>query len=169
MCRGKGKLSCNSPNTRSRGHAPSWGDPGTTQRWGRISLPVVLRPPPLCCRDHPSGFLALQESPDPVAMGGLLPREKKSLPGCPPTPNLPPHGLREEEADVGCVSHGVGGQREANLPPNPLPPAAATLEAANGTGSCWGWFVFPSPGINPWQIRGTPGEQTRPGQGRKHV
>lgn len=66
---------------------------------------------------------------------------------------------------MGYISQGAGGQQEASLPPSrchqPLPP----WEAANGAGSCRGWFVFPSPGINPWQIRGAPGEQTRPGQG----
>lgn len=74
---------------------------------------------------------------------------------------------------MSCMSRGAEGQQEPSLPPfcpcchQPLPGGHCHPgESANGAGRCWGRFVFSSPVINPWQIRGAPGEQTRPGQSK---
>lgn len=127
----------------------------------------------------------LQESPDLVAMGGLLPEKGRSPPVV-PSPQichmpdlswLPCNTAWPLWAGGGQELHEPGSWGPAGTQPSTilslLPPATATPgghchpgEAANGAGCCWGRFVFSSSVINPWQIRGAPGEQTRPEQSK---
>lgn len=175
MCRGKGKLKgCNSPNTLSWGHVSSWEIQGQLKN-GVASLSLWSRDPRCAAGTTPAVSLHSRKALTQWLWVGLWQREEiaPQLSSHPksatclarPSCEAAPRSLPEQEADMACPSQGAGGQQEANLPLSrchrPLPPR----EAANGAGSCRGRFVFPSPGINPWQIRGALGEQTRPGQG----
>lgn len=106
--------------------------------------------------------IAPQLSPHPKSATCLI------CPGC----KAALHGICGQEEDMSCTSWGPAGTQPATIL-SLLSPATATPGghchpgvAANGAGHCWGRFVFPSPVINPWQIREAPGEQTRPGQSK---
>lgn len=146
------------------------------------SLSLCSQDPSCAAGTTPVVSLALQESPDPMAMSGLSPQKGNSSPVMPSPQICQVPGLSWLQGSTAWCLWAGGGHELQNLggsrnptchhsvpaatshcpPRRPLPP----WEAANGAGRCWGRFVFPSPVINPWQIREALGEQTRPGQSK---
>lgn len=104
----------------------------------------------------PSQPYALCQGGDPAPTSSSHPKSA-TCPACPSLEALQRHEQREA---------GAGGWQEARLPAS-CGPATATKGRQPMLAASGGEVCFPFPGINPRQIRGALGEQTRPGQGKK--
>lgn len=162
MCRGKGKLECcSSPNPLSQGHLLSW------ETWRQLrnmvaSLSLWSQDPSCAAGTTVVVSFALQQSPDPMAMDGLLPEKGNSSPvvTSPQICHMPGlfwqqgstacplwaggrHELRELGATRNATCHhSVPAATSHCHPRRPLPPWG---------GSQWCWallgevcFLFPS-------------------------